>query len=194
MSMTQRNKYAKWAQEDIQKLICLTKTCRTSVIKWEQVAQKLGGRSLQQCKSFYNNFVKVYELDFLLQTVSLKDLAAEAIAFLMAGDSDSFKHIAQQAIYEHTMVDAIQNIQMAAAGNTAFRFNVNLLKLIREIIIAFNQEKASMQEELRSKAAVKFRGKLVTREQFQHFAKMMDAFDADELFLQISFVVSEQLK
>ncbi|CAL6020351.1 SANT/Myb_domain [Hexamita inflata] len=188
------NAHVKWSEDEIVRLIYLTKTHRTSVIKWDVVVKQLNGRTLQQCKSFYNNFVKQYQLNHLLQSSQIQDLAKKVMSFLICGNINDFQHAAQKVSYEFALVDVILHLQMLKENNQSYKYNIGYLQLIREVIIVFNNSKVRLMEEIYVQQTAKLYGKRVTKEQFHHFTAMMNAFNSDDIFLKISSIVSNHLK
>ncbi|CAL6054689.1 Hypothetical_protein [Hexamita inflata] len=153
---------------------------------------KRTSRTAQQCKSFYNNSVKQYQLERLLPKTSLTGIAMMALSHLLTADVSHIRDREKQANIDQITSDILLNVFLVEAGNSKCGLDLNLIALVREMIIVFNQVKVQMIEEIYVNGHAVFEGSCVTQQQLDAVIKLAATYKIDDLFLQLSAVVANK--
>ncbi|CAL6077422.1 SANT/Myb_domain [Hexamita inflata] len=159
-------------------------------INWIQIQKNLPHRTVQQCKSFYNNSVKLYQLERLLPKTSLTSIARMALSHLFIADVTQIRDREKQAYVDQITSDILLNVFLVQAGNFKCGLDLNLIALVREMIIVFNQIKAQMIEEIYVNGHAVFECSCVSQQQLDAVIKLAATYKTDDLFLQLSAVVA----
>ncbi|CAL6020189.1 Myb-like_DNA-binding domain-containing protein [Hexamita inflata] len=193
MTTQEHKQYRKWSDEEILKIFYLSKQCKAKVINWDKVSSHLEGRTAQQCKSFYNNRIREYELENLIKQTNIHELGVKGVEYLLLSTNKQEDPV-RQIFFDNLTTEIIMNIQMALTGNQMFRYDNNILKLVREIISVYNQNKIKMKNQINQQGFAKYETHTVSKDQFEQLIKMMDNFDCDNLFLKISCIISQSIE
>ncbi|CAL6108203.1 SANT/Myb_domain [Hexamita inflata] len=159
-------------------------------INWIQIQKNLPHRTVQQCKSFYNNSVKQYQLERLLPKTSLTTIARMALSHLLTADVSQIRDREKQAYIDQITSDMLLNVFLVQTGNFKCGLDINLIALVREMIIVFNQVNAQMIEEIYVNGHAVFEGSCVSQQQLDSVIKLTMTYKIDDLFLQLSAVVA----
>ncbi|CAL6077426.1 SANT/Myb_domain [Hexamita inflata] len=129
--------YNKWTAEETRYIISAAREYKTSKIDWIAIQALVPHRTVQQCKSFYNNTVKEYDIYYLLKHHGLQAVAQKALYYLLTDNLNSCQDARKKAYFNNLQVDALINIFQVLAGNLSFKYMVQKpsLSIISDNII-----------------------------------------------------------
>ncbi|CAL5999022.1 Myb-like_DNA-binding domain-containing protein [Hexamita inflata] len=172
----QSSKYQVWKNEDIAKIIKLVSQYDGCVIHWDKISLQFPGRTPQQCKSFYSNKIKKNSLPNLIQQHNgIENLAVQAINYLLSNIQN--ENMAKQFCILQLFTQIQEHIKNALENNINYKFDVNILKLIQNIIKTYKQ---NIME------CVQFS----QNQQLNQFVNFMNSFDYDKLLQNIDELIA----
>ncbi|CAL6077424.1 SANT/Myb_domain [Hexamita inflata] len=186
--------YNKWTAEETRYIISAAREYKTSKIDWIAIQALVPHRTVQQCKSFYNNTVKEYDIYYLLKHHGLQAVAQKALYYLLTDNLNSCQDARKKAYFNNLQVDALINIFQVLAGNSSFKYNVELLQLAREVIIVYKQEVGLITEELQLGYSATFQNQPVSKQQLEQLDSLMASINCDDLFLKLSAVITDTMR
>ncbi|CAL6090159.1 Myb-like_DNA-binding domain-containing protein [Hexamita inflata] len=186
--------YRQWSEQEINQIIYHSKQFNDQAIDWTIISSHIKGRTNQQCKSFYNNRIRKFQFETDFQRNKIQDLADSSILYLLTFNNNEDK--VQQTLIDNYMFDIFSLIQVVNQNKLNFvnEKDLNILKLIREIIIVYNQHKSQWIKQIKLMGVTDFKQQLVQPQQLRLLISFMDGLNCDNLFLQISGIISEQIK
>ncbi|CAL6045721.1 Myb-like_DNA-binding domain-containing protein [Hexamita inflata] len=186
--------YRQWSEQEINQIIYHSKQFNDQSIDWTIISSHIKGRTNQQCKSFYNNRIRKFQFETDFQRNKIQDLADSSILYLLTFNNNEDK--VQQTLIDNYMFDIFSLIQVVNQNKLNFvnEKDLNILKLIREIIIVYNQHKSQWIKQIKLMGVTDFKQQLVQPQQLRLLISFMDGLNCDNLFLQISGIISEQIK
>ncbi|CAL6077437.1 Hypothetical_protein [Hexamita inflata] len=123
------------------------------------------------------------------QKASLERRARMALVHILTADAP-LKRDNEQVSVDQVTSDILLNVFLVQAGNYKCGLDLNLIALVREMIIVFNQVKLKMIEEIYINGHTVFEGYKVSHQQLDSVIKLATMFKIDDLFLQLSAVVA----
>ncbi|CAL5985746.1 Myb-like_DNA-binding domain-containing protein [Hexamita inflata] len=189
-----RKPYRQWSEQEINQIIYHSKQFNNSSIDWTIISSHIKGRTNQQCKSFYNNRIRKFQFETDFDRNTLHDLADGSILYLLKCNNNEDK--VQQTLIDNYMFDIFSLIHVVQENKLNFVTDkdLNILKLIREIIIVYNQHKQQWIKQIKFQGVTDFKQQLVQPQQLRQLISLMDGLNCDNLFLQISGIISEQIQ
>ncbi|CAL6067187.1 SANT/Myb_domain [Hexamita inflata] len=132
--------YNHWSLAETRCLMNSIKNYKNRKINWVQIQQKLPNRTVLQCKSFFHNYTKKYELLFLLSRYDIVKVAHKLLDFCTYNETINNITDPRQRQYMNDLeVDFLLNIYQLQLDCTSFAFNYQLLWLLQEMILAYNK-------------------------------------------------------
>ncbi|CAL6108201.1 SANT/Myb_domain [Hexamita inflata] len=186
--------YNKWTAEETRYIISAAREYKTSKIDWIAIQALVPHRTVQQCKSFYNNTVKEYDIYYLLKHHGLRLVAQKALGYLLTDNLNSCQDARKKAYFNNLQADVLISVFQVLAGNTSFKYNVELLQLVREVIIVYKQEVGLMAEELQLGSSATFQNQSVQKQQLEQLDSLMNSINCDDLFLKLSAVITDTMR
>ncbi|CAL6042641.1 Myb-like_DNA-binding domain-containing protein [Hexamita inflata] len=134
----QTKQYAKWNKDETQKMIQLTSQFKNTQINWNSVSTHFENRTVQQCKSFYNNKIRIFSFQSLLsQNQNIENLAKKAVVYIVSVKRNIELISPKHLCIAHIVAIIKEHIAKAFNGDSLFQFDLNILKLIQSIILVY---------------------------------------------------------
>ncbi|CAL5998958.1 SANT/Myb_domain [Hexamita inflata] len=167
-----------WTIDEITLMIELTNQYNGSVIRWNKISQQFKTRSSQQCKSYFNNRMKQFTLQKVIQE---KNIGAQALYYLVSEkDNNISKHICLLSIFNQCQTH-IQNI------DKKFFFDLNILKLIRSVILAYIDN--NIDTFAFKNKSILLSENILNPDQIIQIVNFMNSFDYSELLKKITKLI-----
>ncbi|CAL6025108.1 SANT/Myb_domain [Hexamita inflata] len=180
----QSRQYGKWSEEETIKMIYLTRSYKGNVINWKTIAENINGRTHQQCKSYYNSKIKRIEVN--LEAQSPLDLAAMTILDLLNNNvSKSFDSL-KRIYYDQIFVEVIINSKMIMQDYLQFKFNIKILKTIRQVFVLYNQNKQVWIDQLSKRGFAEYQEQKFQQHEFEHLQTLIDNEQTTKLCCKIT--------
>ncbi|CAL6020359.1 SANT/Myb_domain [Hexamita inflata] len=195
MNHISSKQYTKWSKDDIVNMIQLTGQYQNTLINWNDIAIYFKNRTPQQCKSFHNNKIRQFSFQQLLsQNLTINNLAKKAIVYIVSAkkaiDLISPKHLC--IVYIFNIVK--KHISKAFVGDISFQFDLNILKLIQNVIIVYQVNINTFIKRVSQFGCVKFEDSVLTADQVAQLVNFMDSFDCNSLLeiVEVLILVKSQ--
>ncbi|CAL5978846.1 SANT/Myb_domain [Hexamita inflata] len=187
-----QKKYISWTEQEKEYIVQEAKKYRNTKINWMTIQRQLPHRTVQQCKSFYNNQLKHYELDFLLTKKSLSTIAKMALLHLMTCKLQDVRVKEKRAYIQAVTEEILTNVFQVLAGNRDFEYDTKLLALVREMILVFNQSKTKLVEDIYLNDTATLLKQEVDQYMLDSLIQLENAFDGNNLLARINIILQNQ--
>ncbi|CAL6014956.1 Myb-like_DNA-binding domain-containing protein [Hexamita inflata] len=165
-----------WTIDEITLMIELTNQYTGLQISWNRISQHFKTRSSQQCKSYFNNRMKQFTLQKLILD---KNIGAQSL-LVSEKDNNITKHICLLSIFNQCQTH-IQNI------DKKFFFDLNILKLIRSVILAYIEN--NIDTFAFKNKTILLSENTLNPDQIIQIANFMNSFDYNELLKKITKLI-----
>ncbi|CAL6009924.1 Myb-like_DNA-binding domain-containing protein [Hexamita inflata] len=182
--MTERKHtgYTLWTDDDIHKLTNLVDQYTVDKINWQRIALHFPTRTLQQCKSFYNNKIKqfVFELKDGVPLPNHDFVHYCYVYYITKYKSkdedlnDRVKRIVAESCWEDifpTMTFLLKNVD--------FKYNKKLLRGTKEFILYHKAQEEKINDLFKRSKRIKIMNIPVTIEEWEAFKKFMEEGQPD---------------
>ncbi|CAL5978852.1 SANT/Myb_domain [Hexamita inflata] len=186
-----QKKYISWTEQEKEYIVQEAKKYRNTKINWMTIQRQLPHRTVQQCKSFYNNQLKHYELDFLLTKKSLATIAKMALLHLMTCRLQDVRVKEKRAYIQAVTEEVLTNVFQVLGGNRDFEYDTKLLALVREMILVFNQSKTKLVEDIYLNDTATLLKKQIDHDMLVSLIQLAKTFDSNFLLEKINVVLVE---
>ncbi|CAL6030597.1 SANT/Myb_domain [Hexamita inflata] len=180
----QSRQYGKWSEEETNKMIHLTRSYKGNVINWKAIAENINGRTHQQCKSYYNS--KIRRIEVNLDALTPLDLAAMTIRDLLNNNVSKSFDTMKRMYYDQIFVEVIINSKMVMQDCLQFKFNVKMLKTIRQVYILYNQNKQVWVDQINTCGFAEFQEQSFQQYEFEHLQTLIDNDQTAKLCCKIT--------
>ncbi|CAL5980797.1 SANT/Myb_domain [Hexamita inflata] len=180
-----QREYKQWSEAEISQIISICRSYKERVLNWNKISSAMGGRSPQQCKSFYNNKIKPIEKRMYQLSSDSVSLAAIALKNLLCVKSyDKFDHI-KQIYCDHIQIDVLLNVQMVMMDNKQFNYNMDLIKTVAQVLHQYLQHKDNLARQIEETNMAIFESMVISKEQYQHLSKLMNSISCETLYQKL---------
>ncbi|CAL6017258.1 Myb-like_DNA-binding domain-containing protein [Hexamita inflata] len=191
----QTKQYAKWNKDDTQKMIQLTSQYKNTQINWNSVSTYFENRTVQQCKSFYNNKIRAFSFQSLLsQNQNIENLAKKAVVYIVSAKRNIELISPKHLCIAHIVAVIKEHIAKAFEGDSLFQFDLNIIKLIQSIIIIYKTNINTFIKRVSQFGCAKFEDSVLTADQVAQLVNFMDSFDHNALLeiVEVLILVKSQ--
>ncbi|CAL6005896.1 Hypothetical_protein [Hexamita inflata] len=143
-------------------------------------------------QSAQNGCIHIY-IYYLLKHNGLRAVAKKALGYLLTDNLNNCQDVRKRTQLNDLQVDAMINVFQVLAGNSSFKYNVELLQLAREVIIVYKQEVGPIAEELQVGSSATFLNQSVSKQQLKQLNSLMNSINCDDLFLKLKAVIIDMM-
>ncbi|CAL6104597.1 Myb-like_DNA-binding domain-containing protein [Hexamita inflata] len=180
--MTTKNKrisYTSWTDDEIKRILdIITINRHGKIIDWAGVHASFPHRTAQQCKSFYNNFIKqfVFELVDGVPVPNL-DFVKYCHAFYITRykpRKETMEQKVRRIVAENCYEDGLTTAVFLAKQEQNYNYNNKLLVGTSEMIKFHYSQKQLIDEQFKNTEQIILSEMAVTRNQWEHFCQFVD--------------------
>ncbi|CAL6077446.1 SANT/Myb_domain [Hexamita inflata] len=199
MSKQKESNYNPWSSTELQYIVNATREYRDKKINWKQIQQQLKHRTIQQCKSFYNNHVKQYEFSYIRENFNDAQIAHMMLSYLAIGklediidpNNSKFETRYQKSWLQADFLIIIYQLQ---TNNKQFPYDAKLLNLLKEMIVFYNQIKPQIEKQLVQYGFGILGRHKINANQMNSLVSFMQSIDSDNLLEKINNALTDTQK
>ncbi|CAL6083215.1 Myb-like_DNA-binding domain-containing protein [Hexamita inflata] len=185
--------YKSWTQEEIQQLSYLAQQYNNGKIQWTQIQSQLKHRSIQQCKSYYHNYIKKNcDCHDALTNKNIQYVAISTLEFLLIGNLNEVKDLEKAEYFNNIEAEIMLNIYQIQSKNSNFRYDHKFLELVKRILLHYENIKQIIDEKIQYHGEAQVGKYKINKQQWKSLTNFMNSINYTNLIDEISGILSKE--